>query len=261
MAALSSATIPDQDAPPGIPRAGQDRTAGLDGGGNRPGQAIPVPPRADRRPPGPPAPQRREASSPNAAMVLSPEGRRFLARQEGTGAGTLSPHWPGNRASGVSLGFGYDMGARRAGQIAADLKAIGVESGIATRVAGAAGLRGADAARWVAGHAGVLTLTPARRDALFVRTVQPYVDAVRRNVRVPLNPNEFDALVSFAYNVGPGAFANSPVIAALNAGDRGRAMDLLADARVGSDPRTVAGLRARRRREVELFRRPYDDSR
>jgi hypothetical protein len=245
MAALSSATIPDGDAL----REGA-RAMGVDGGAPAPKPAIPVPPREDRTPPVPSAPQ--AASFPNAAMTLSPDGRRFLAQQEGMGVETLSPHWPGGQRSGVTLGF--DLGARRAAEVAADLRAVGVKPDVAARVAGTAGLRGAAAARWAADHAGLLTLTPAQRDALFERTVRPYADAVRRGVRVPLNPNEFDALVSFAYNVGPRGFAESPVTAALNAGERERAMELLAEARVGG----LAGLRARRRREVALFRRPYE---
>jgi hypothetical protein len=217
------------------------------GGVPIPAPAVAVPPREDRTPPTVKQP---DTSFPNAAMTLSPAGRRFLAQQEGMGAETLSPHWPGGQRSGVTLGFGYDMGARRAAEVAADLEAIGVAPGLAARVAGAAGLRGAAAARWAAGRARLLTLTPAQRDALFERTVRPYADAVRRAVRVPLKANEFDALVSFAYNVGPSAFARSPVVAALKAGDRERAIELLAEARVGN----LAGLRARRRREVALFR-------
>jgi lysozyme len=44
-------------------------------------------------------------------------------------------------------------------------------------------------------------------------------DAVRAYVNVPLSQNEFDALVSFVYNVGAGAFRTSTLLRLLNAGD------------------------------------------
>ena len=43
--------------------------------------------------------------------------------------------------------------------------------------------------------------------------------ALKRFVTVDLNQNEFDALVSFIYNVGEGNFANSTLLRMLNAGD------------------------------------------
>ena len=43
--------------------------------------------------------------------------------------------------------------------------------------------------------------------------------AVKRFVTVHLNQNEFDALVSFIYNVGEGNFANSTLLRMLNAGN------------------------------------------
>ncbi len=44
-------------------------------------------------------------------------------------------------------------------------------------------------------------------------------NAVNAHVSVPLTQGQFDALVSFAYNVGAAAFGNSTLLRALNAGD------------------------------------------
>lgn len=44
-------------------------------------------------------------------------------------------------------------------------------------------------------------------------------NAINDNVRVPLKQNQFDALVSFVYNVGSGAFANSTLLRKLNSSD------------------------------------------
>lgn len=43
--------------------------------------------------------------------------------------------------------------------------------------------------------------------------------AVRGGVKVPVTQEQFDALVSFTFNVGPAAFANSSLLRKLNAGD------------------------------------------
>lgn len=43
--------------------------------------------------------------------------------------------------------------------------------------------------------------------------------AVANNVTAPLSQNQFDALVSFAFNVGAPAFAKSTLVSLLNAGD------------------------------------------
>jgi len=43
------------------------------------------------------------------------------------------------------------------------------------------------------------------------------VDPILQYVSVPLNADQFAALISFVYNVGPGAFANSTLLQKLNA--------------------------------------------
>jgi len=43
--------------------------------------------------------------------------------------------------------------------------------------------------------------------------------AVRRQIAMPLSQRQFDALVSFVFNLGPGALANSTLRRKLNAGD------------------------------------------
>lgn len=51
------------------------------------------------------------------------------------------------------------------------------------------------------------------------------VNAVQAYVKVPLSQNQFDALVSFAYNAGTGALKNSTLLRLLNAGDYQGAAD------------------------------------
>ena len=53
--------------------------------------------------------------------------------------------------------------------------------------------------------------------------LQHHVNAIEKDVlslvKVPLTQNQFDALVSFSYNVGLGAFRDSTLLKLLNAGD------------------------------------------
>src|ERR1700730_5054272 len=53
-------------------------------------------------------------------------------------------------------------------------------------------------------------------DALFRNTLGQYEDAVNQHVKVPVNQNQFDALVSFTYNEGTGALAESSLLTLLN---------------------------------------------
>ncbi|EKM5761500.1 peptidoglycan-binding protein [Cronobacter turicensis] len=58
-------------------------------------------------------------------------------------------HWPGTYASGVTLGRGYDMGNRSAGDILFHLRQAGIEEYKAQICARASGLKGRTAARFV----------------------------------------------------------------------------------------------------------------
>lgn len=71
-------------------------------------------------------------------------------------------------------------------------------------------------------------------------------------VRTPLTQNQFDALVSFVYNVGGNAFATSTMLRLINAGDHKAAAKQF-DRWVYDNGRVVNGLVLRRTDERELF--------
>lgn len=54
---------------------------------------------------------------------------------------------------------------------------------------------------------------------LLMMDVQIAIDAINSYVTVPLTQNQFDALVSFIYNIGVGAFKKSTLLRKLNSGD------------------------------------------
>jgi len=76
--------------------------------------------------------------------------------------------------------------------------------------------------------------------------------AVNGAVTVPLNQNQFDALVSLAYNIGTNAFKNSTLVKKLNAGDYRGAADQF-DVWVNAGGKRMQGLVNRRAREKALY--------
>ncbi|MBB5519309.1 lysozyme [Amphiplicatus metriothermophilus] len=106
-----------------------------------------------------------------------------------------------------------------------------------------------------------MKITEAEAEALLKRDLKPREEAVERLVKVPLNQNEFDALVSFVYNVGIEAFRKSTALRRLNKGDRIGAAEALTwwnKATVGGVLREVAGLTRRRAAERALFLEPVN---
>lgn len=103
----------------------------------------------------------------------------------------------------------------------------------------------------------------SERDAeeLLKKDLKPREDAVERLASVSLNQNEFDALVSFVYNVGAEAFKKSTARKRLNKNNRVGAAEALTwwnKATVGGVLREVLGLTRRRAAEKALFLTPVN---
>jgi len=75
---------------------------------------------------------------------------------------------------------------------------------------------------------------------------------VNSSVKAPLNQNQFDALVSLAYNIGSSAFKSSTLVKKLNAGDYKGAADQF-NVWVNAGGKRMQGLVSRRDREKLLF--------
>ena len=84
------------------------------------------------------------------------------------------------------------------------------------------------------------------------RDLRRFENAINNLVKVPLNQNQFDALVSFAFNVGEANFKRSSVLRHLNAGLYAKAAEALL-AWNKSKGKVLAGLTRRREEERELF--------
>lgn len=97
-----------------------------------------------------------------------------------------------------------------------------------------------------------MTITQARAEQLLRQDVARFEQAVRDAVRVPLTQNQFDALVSFSFNVGAGAFRGSTLLSKLNAGDYAGAQAEFGRW-VHAGGQRLEGLVRRRTAEAELF--------
>jgi lysozyme len=60
------------------------------------------------------------------------------------------------------------------------------------------------------------TITQAQADKMLADEVSAFAFSVFPLIKVPVNQNQFDALVSFAYNVGTGALGKSTLLRRLN---------------------------------------------
>ena len=95
-------------------------------------------------------------------------------------------------------------------------------------------------------------LTENQVTALLQQDIVSRETAVRNLVRVPLSQNQFDALVSFVFNIGRQAFQNSTLLRVLNDGRYQEVPDQL-DRWVYSGGKKVDGLINRRRNEIALW--------
>ena len=97
------------------------------------------------------------------------------------------------------------------------------------------------------------TFTPAEIDAILKRDLNRFERGVLKMLpNVPLRQHEFDALVSFCFNLGLGCFQRSTIRQALLRGDKEAAMDSLVKyCRAGG--KILRGLQKRRLDERKLF--------
>ena len=95
-------------------------------------------------------------------------------------------------------------------------------------------------------------VTEQQADAYLRNDVKKFESAVSNAVKVKLTKGQFDALVSFTYNVGPANMASSTLIKKLNAGDVNGAADEFPRWNKAAG-KVMAGLTTRRADERALF--------
>lgn len=103
-----------------------------------------------------------------------------------------------------------------------------------------------------------LNITSQHAEQLLLKDLERFEEAVDGSVKVKLTGNQFAALVSFAFNVGVGAFKGSTLLKRLNRGEYSAIPRELAKWVKGTDPKTgkkitIQGLVNRRAAEAGLW--------
>ncbi len=96
------------------------------------------------------------------------------------------------------------------------------------------------------------TITESQANDYLKSDVKTFEQAVNSAVTVPVTQNQFDALVSFTYNLGPGNLRSSTLLKKLNAKDYAGAADEFPKWNK-SGGKELAGLTRRRNAERDLF--------
>ena len=97
-----------------------------------------------------------------------------------------------------------------------------------------------------------MAITMAQAEQFLADDLVQYGEWVTDYVTVPLAQHQFDALVSFTYNLGPGTLQHSDLLSFLNAGQYSRAGDAFLEYD-HADGVVVPGLARRREAERMLF--------
>lgn len=104
-----------------------------------------------------------------------------------------------------------------------------------------------------------MVLSKPQAEELLIDDLAPFIDMINENVHAPLSQSQFDALVSFAYNIGPKAFLKSDTLRALNNGrplDAANGFDIWRKSEIDGKVYVVDALMRRRTAEKALFLRP-----
>ena len=104
-----------------------------------------------------------------------------------------------------------------------------------------------------------MVLSKDQAEELLKDDLAPFIDMINENVHAPLSQSQFDALVSFAYNIGPKPFLKSDTLRALNNGrplDAANGFDVWRKSEIDGKVYVVDALMRRRTAEKALFLRP-----
>jgi len=136
--------------------------------------------------------------------LISDQGK-FTFEQE-VGPNSEKLHHP-TKTSGVTVGAGYDMKEKSPDQIISELTSVGVDENIASRLAGAAGLSGKEATKFVKDNADI-ALTTDQQKQLFGLSFSQALKRTDRDLQTmgydpnQLSDRKLNLLADYTYNVG-----------------------------------------------------------
>lgn len=97
------------------------------------------------------------------------------------------------------------------------------------------------------------TITAKQADEMFAQTLQKFAQGVEDSIKTKVTNNQFAALVSFAYNVGLGAFRKSTLLKLVNENPNNPEIRQQFMRWVYSGGNRVQGLVNRREKEANLY--------
>jgi len=103
-----------------------------------------------------------------------------------------------------------------------------------------------------------MVITQDQAEQILKQDLIPYAYAIKKYVTVPLNQNQFDALMSFCYNAGPGNLRDLVGKSGLNNGNYDKVSDEMINYNK-SQGKVLLGLTRRRRAEGALFNTPVEN--
>ncbi|RYY00392.1 lysozyme [bacterium] len=96
-------------------------------------------------------------------------------------------------------------------------------------------------------------ITKEQAVKLFESKLGFYENTVSKNIKVELNQNKFNALVSFCYNVGASAFLSSTLLKKVNVNADDELIAKEFSKWIYAKGKVLPVLQARRKREIKLF--------
>lgn len=97
-----------------------------------------------------------------------------------------------------------------------------------------------------------MVITEETANDMLVEELEEYENYINSMVKCPLSQNQFDALVSWVYNLGPANLQASTLLKVLNAGDyAGVPAQIMRWNKAGG--KVLEGLTRRRQAEADLF--------
>ena len=107
-----------------------------------------------------------------------------------------------------------------------------------------------------------IMMTKGEAEATLRADLEPFEDMINAEVHAPISQSQFDALCSFAFNIGPKAFLQSDTLRALNNGrplDAANGLDVWRKSEIAGKTYVVDALMRRRTAEKALFLRTERD--
>lgn len=99
-----------------------------------------------------------------------------------------------------------------------------------------------------------MTITLEEADKLLRADLERFEDGVNQSIEIDITQAQFDALVSFSYNVGIGAFKSSTLLKVINSGGSLEEIGYQFSRWNKAGGKVLKGLTIRRQKEFDLYK-------